>query len=1269
MLTLNASALSNLEKSFIIPLSAKISTITSDYISISFDSLLDSGSTDCFIDTSFVRQKRIPTKPILTPINLRLFDGSLSPTPISEYVSLSVVFPSNEQLPLDFYVTPLDSSCKAVLGYSFLSRCNPSIDWVAKTITIRTTDQVLSQTSSSEIPSDGSEDSENLDPTRYPRSPPDDPLPTRAGRSAFTSRSRLKPRPLSDKFPFEPLYTYPSVVQMASKLEYSGVDIALVGATVFHHACKMSGMEPLLLYAVHSEVAARASQPAPPTATSDSKSPPIPEAYRDFADVFDEVESEVLPEHRSYDLKIDLEEGAEPPIGRIYPLSPRELEALREFIDKQLVSGAIRPSTSPHGAPVLFVPKKDGSLRLCVDFRGLNRITKKDRYPLPLISDLLDAPKKAKIYTKLDLAHAYHLVRIADGDEWKTTFRTRYGSFEWLVMPFGLTNAPAAFQRFVNDIFADLLDVCVIVYLDDILIYSDDPTAHEEHVKEVLRRLRKHKLFCNPAKCEFGIDTVEYLGYILSPDGLSMAEDKIKAIIDWPTPRKVKDIQSFLGFANFYRRFIHNYSDIVVPMNRLTRKDTPWVWTSECQDSFDTLKHAFTHAPILSHWEPDKPLIVETDASDYALAAILSIVGADGEIHPVAFLSRTFHSAELNYDTHDKELLAIFEAFKAWRHYLEGSGTPIDVVTDHKNLEYFSTTKILTRRQVRWSEYLHQFNFVIRFRPGKLGAKPDAMTRRWDVYPKEGDIGYAQVNPHNFRPIFTNDQLTTSLRATFLEGPVLRASVVMDFEAVHQSIREHYSSDGEAMAGLKLVDDPSNLRWTMGLDGLLRLDGRIYVPNFGDLRLQILRFFHDHPLSGHFGQNRTLEAVRRQYTWPKVREFVKDYVSSCTICGRNKPRRHRPYGLLKPLPVPSRPWDSISMDFIEQLPDSDGYTAILVVVDRASKQAIFIACDDKITSEQLAQLFVIHVFSKHGVPNHVTSDRGSEFVSAFFRALGQALSMELHYTSGYHPEADGQTERVNQTLEQYIRIYCSYQQDDWSSLLPIAEFAYNNAPNASTGLTPFFANKGYHPNITVRPEIDIRSDLAKDFVVNLDELHTFLRDEITNAQKKYKEQADRKRIPPPEFSVGSEVFVLAKYIRSTRPTAKFAEKYLGPFTVLEKIGSLSYKIQLPDYLRRIHPVFHVSQLEPSYPNPIPNRTQTPPPPIEVEGEVEYLVAEVLDSKLDRRFKRCPLRYFVRWSGYEGTDEEFSWVAADDIHADELIPAFHLRYPDKPGPLT
>jgi hypothetical protein len=356
------------------------------------------------------------------------------------------------------------------------------------------------------------------------------------------------------------------------------------------------------------------------------------------------------------------------------------------------------------------------------------------------------------------------------------------------------------------------------------------------------------------------------------------------------------------------------------------------------------------------------------------------------------------------------------------------------------------------------------------------------------------------------------------------------------------------------------------------------------------------------------------------------------------------------------------------MDFIEHLPESDGHTAILVIVDRLSKQGIFIPTVNEITAPQLAQLFVIHVFSKHGVPLHVTCDRGSEFVSRSFRSLRQALDMKIHFTSGYHPEGDGQTERLNQTLEQYLRIFCNYQQDNWSPLLPLGEFAYNNAPSASTSTSPFFANKGYHPNITVHPERELALQRAREFVVDLDELHAELHSQLSAAQKCYQGPADRQRTPAPDFKVGEQAFVKAENICTTRPSKKLSEKSLGPFDIIARPGTHSVTLRLPDHLRAIHPVFHISQLEPATPNTIPNRTQPLPPPIEIDGEIEYEITAILDSKIDNR-QKCRLLYFVRWAGYEGTDEEHSWLPATELkHAQELLSDFHTQYPRKPGPL-
>jgi len=316
-------------------------------------------------------------------------------------------------------------------------------------------------------------------------------------------------------------------------------------------------------------------------------------------------------------------------------------------------------------------------------------------------------------------------------------------------MPFGLSNAPSAFQRFMNDIFSNLLDVSVVIYLDDILIYSDNMDDHKKHVKEVLRRLRENQLYASPTKCVFHQNRIEFLGFVLGADGLRMDESKIQTIQEWPTPRRVKDVQSFLGFANFYRRFINNYAKVTSPLTRLTRKNEPWTWITDCQAAFDNLKEAFTTAPILEHRDPESPMILETDASDCALAAILS-TRSNSEVRPITFHLKAFSAAEINYDVHNKELLAIVEAFKKWRHYLEGVAIPVEVYMDHKNLTYFLETKTLSRRLARWLEFLSQFNLSIKFRPGRLGKKPDALTRRWDVYGDDPSKNFPAQ-----RPVFT----------------------------------------------------------------------------------------------------------------------------------------------------------------------------------------------------------------------------------------------------------------------------------------------------------------------------------------------------------------------------------------------------------------------------------------------------------------------------------------------------------------------------------
>ena len=475
----------------------------------------------------------------------------------------------------------------------------------------------------------------------------------------------------------------------------------------------------------------------------------LPTEYAEFADVFEPKNSQKLPPHRpGVDHEIPLMPNAKPVYSSIYNLSETELNALKDYIDNIVAKGFIRPSKSPFGSPVLFVKKPDGSLRLCVDYRKLNDITIKNRYALPLISELFDRLKNAKLYTRLDMADAYNQLRIAESDEYKTAFRTRYGHFEYLVMPFGLTNAPASFQAYVNDCLRDFLDIFCVVYLDDVLIFSDTLEEHVVHVKKVLSRLRKYGLICKLSKCEFHVTSVSFLGFIISPDGISMEPDRVTAITEWPVPKSVQDVQIFLGFANFYRRFIEGYSRITSPISALLRKNQQFRWSSKAQEVFEELKHHFTSAPVLRHFDLDLPIRLHTDASGFAISGIISQLH-DSQWHPVAFFSRKCILAECNYGTPDLEMLAIVESMRHWRHYLEGSRHPIQVLSDHKNLTTFMSTKVLNRRQARWAELLADYDFVLTHTPGKRNPA-DGPSRRPDYAENPLPIG-SSIPPQALR--------------------------------------------------------------------------------------------------------------------------------------------------------------------------------------------------------------------------------------------------------------------------------------------------------------------------------------------------------------------------------------------------------------------------------------------------------------------------------------------------------------------------------------
>ncbi|UTT92403.1 hypothetical protein NDA17_005982 [Ustilago hordei] len=850
----------------------------------------------------------------------------------------------------------------------------------------------------------------------------------------------------------------------------------------------------------------------------------IPKPYQHLRDVFDEVEADKLPHHTEHDLHLELIEGGKPPQGPLYLKGPKEMSELRRYLDENLEKGFIRPSKSPARSPVLFVPKKDGGLRLCVDYRGLNEITVKNRAPLPLIEEQLFLLRKARIYTKLDLRAAYNLIRIAKGDEWKTAFGTQLGLYEYLVMPFGLANAPAHFQSFINDIFRDIIGVYVVVYLDDFLIFSDTEEVHVKHVTEVLTRLRNNRLFAKLSKCEFHTKTVEFLGYIIKPTGIEMDPEKVRTVKEWPMPESIHDIQRFLGFANFYRRFIAHFARIAKPLTALVKpieRFKKFELPEEAQQAFHKLIQAFTSAGVLQHFDYHLPTRLETDASDFAIAGVLK-QEHEGRWHPVAFYSRKMSSAEKNYEIHDKELLAVY-------------------------------------------------------RPGDKGGEPDALTRRTDMQPagEEQDHNVRQLLPPRvFKETADHDSLLVapmiSMESIASKG---LKDLVKIFQPLDQELQEIHRKKP-----FELKDD----LWYSG--------GRLVIP--------------------------------------------------------------------KPLATPDRPWGSISLDFIEGLPpskkyDSKTYDSILVIVDRLTKFAILAPTHKTVTAKQTAVLLYGHMVRLFGYPDHMVSDRGRQFISGAWKAFAEQMGVKHSLSTAYHPQTDGQTERVNQVIEQYLRMYCNYEQNDWANLLDTAAFVYNNTVHNSIGVSPFFACYGWNPK--AHPDIPQRlgvNDPGRfEYLMDGKERCKYLQEQIREAQRRSVNQYNRKH-KDIEFKVGDMVYINRRNWKTRRPTPKLDTRFAGPYPVQERVGRRAYRITLPTNLR-VHDVFHVSMLEPARISSLPQRAEQPTIPSLPDEDLDFEV----EALIDKHSHNGITEYKVLWRGY--SEEAASWEPVENLNCPDLIQEYEV----------
>lgn len=972
----------------------------------------------------------------------------------------------------------------------------------------------------------------------------------------------------------------------------------------------------------------------------------LPCHYQDFLDVFSHDAADKLPPMRGkgvdHDIELEKKDGKDPqiPWGPLYNMSRDELLVLRKTLTEYLDKGFIRVSNSPAAAPVLFVRKPGGGLRFCVDYRGLNKISRKDRYPLPLIYETLQNIGKAKWFTKLDVIAAFHKIRIAEGDEWKTAFRTRYGLYEWLVTPFGLANAPSTFQRYINWALRDLLDDFCSAYVDDILIYTNGSLMeHQDHVRKVLVRLRDAGLQLDIDKCEFEVKETRYLGFVVSAGkGIKMDPAKVKAIEQWEAPKTATAVRSFLGFANFYRTFIRNYSDLTMPLTRLTHKDSVFSWDHSCQVAFDKLKHMFMTAPILVRFDYDRETVMETDSSGWCIGGTLMQYNNDGLLHPCAYFSKKNSPAECNYEIYDKEMLAIIRCLDEWDAELR-SVQHFEIRSDHKNLEYFMSVRKLTERQMRWSLTLSKYNFTISYIPGKTNERADALSRREQDMPKGADARIDDRTMQLLKPrmLATNGLPTIHASPVRIDGDELLPLEELWEQALRSD--EVYERAADAIRqGKRTFPSDLGLKVSTGecsLDaqGQLMFRGRLWVPGSEELRTKMMQETHDSKACGHPGRDNTCQILGRRYFWPRMSQDVRRFVRNCDACGRNKDWRDKRQGFLKPLPVPDQIWKEISIDFITELPTSEGRTNLVVITDRLGKGIMCEGLRD-IKAKTVANWFLRTFYRQHYLPRAIVSDRGAQFVGNLWARICQMLGIVRRLSTAYHPETDGSTERMNETLETYLRTFVDYAQDDWYDLLPSAEIAINNRDAASTGVSPFFLQHGYHID-PLNLHADLSDNMMRDspiqqadrIVQKLKNARQWAEAAMAAAQQVMEEVTNRRRQQAPSFKVGDKVWLSLRNIRTDRPAKKLDAKQ-AKFTVTEIVGSHSYRLDTPP---GIHNVFHSKLLRLASYDPLTSQVQddTQPQPKLVQQEDEYEVEGILDEKIVRRKHQ----YLVKWAGY------------------------------------
>ena len=840
---------------------------------------------------------------------------------------------------------------------------------------------------------------------------------------------------------------------------------------------------------------------------------------------------------------------------------------------------------------------------MCVDYRALNKVTIPDKFPIATINELLDELHKAKYFSKIDLKSGFHQIRVREEDAPKTAFRTHEGHYEYLVMPFGLMNAPSTFQATMNSLFRPLLRRYVLVFFDDILVFSPTWSQHLQHLGEVLRLLVQNCFYVNRKKCLFGRQSIEYLGHIISGKGVAMDPTKIQCIRDWPVPRNVKGVRGFLGLTGYYRKFIKDYGRIAKPLTELTKKDG-FKWSTGAQQAFEELKTKLSTYPVLTLPDFSKEFVVECDASGRGIGAVLM-----QEKKPIAYFSKALAPSTLTKSVYEKEIMALVLAVQHWRHYL--MGRPFKVYTDHKSLRHILQQRLTTTDQHCWLSKLMGYQFEVIYKPGIENKAADALSR-----------------------VEENQELNSVVsNAHWLDFHKIKEEIRLD--PTLTQLRETLQTDPAAKPGYTLREE------------LLFFKGRLVLPSTSSLIPTLLQEYHSTSVGGHSGFIRTYKRLARTFFWSGMRKAIMQFVKECEVCQRHKYQALAPAGLLQPLPIPQLIWEEVSMDFITGLPKSQGYEVILVVVDRLSKYAHFILLKHPFTAKVVAESFVRDIVKLHGIPSAIVSDRDPVFLSNFWKELFRLQGTKLKMSSSYHPQTDGQTEVINRCLETYLRCFASEQPRSWTTWIPWAEYWYNTSYHSSTDTTPFEIVYGRSPPvITHYLQGKTLVESVAQALLDRDEALRQLKHNLLRAQQIMKHKVDIHRRDV-TLAVGDWVYVKLRPHRQQsvvkRINPKLSAKYYGPFQVEARIGEVAYKLRLP-FAAKVHPVFHISQLKKA----VGDHSVESDLPLGMAMEVSDLSEPeaILSSRERHVHGEHITEWLVQWK--QRPIEEATWEKASDI---------------------